>query len=315
MAIYSKLKCGKFFLAILFLLFIMAAVVLFSGCGSEKYKISGRVTSGGSAFPGVTVTLSGVGSVMTDANGDYSFSNVSSGTFTLTPSFTGYTFIPPKPNVYLYGRDGIGFDFSGILEGRVVATMHTVALKSDDTVWTWGSNSNGQLGDGKTTDESTPVQVSGLSGIIAIAAGYSHTVALKSDGTVWTWGSNGNGQLGDGKTTDKSTPGQVSGLSSVIAIAAGYAHTVALRNDFTDVTVWTWGSNSNGQLGDGKTTDKHTPGQVSKLSGLTAIAAGYTHTVALKSDGTVWTWGSNGNGQLGDGSTTDRWTPVQIQSL
>ena len=259
MAIYSKLKCSKFFAAILFLLFIMASVIMFSGCGSEKYKISGRITSGGSAFSDVKVTLSGGEYVMTDANGNYSFSNVSSGTFTLTPSFEGYTFIPPTSNVYLYGRDGIGFDFSGTLEGRVVATIHTVYLKSDGTVWSWGSNSNGQLGDGTTTDKSTPVQVSGLSGVMAIAAGHAHTAALKSDGTVWTWGGNSNGQLGDGSTTDSADPVQVSGLSGVIAIAAGYDHTVALKSDGT---VWTWGSNSNGQLGDGSTTDRWTPVQI-----------------------------------------------------
>ena len=87
-----------------------------------------------------------------------------------------------------------------------------MALKSDGTVWAWGDNGYGQLGDGTTTDRTTPVQVSGLSGVTAIAAGCYHTVALKSDGTVWAWGYNGYGQLGDGTTTQRTTPVQVSGL-------------------------------------------------------------------------------------------------------
>jgi alpha-tubulin suppressor-like RCC1 family protein len=185
---------------------------------------------------------------------------------------------------------------------------HTVALKSDGTVWAWGYNTYGQLGDGTNTNRITPVQVSGLSGVTAIAAGYYDTVALKSDGTVWAWGWNGYGQLGDGTATNRTTPVQVSGLSGVTAIAAGANHTVALKSDGT---VWAWGSNGYGQLGDGTTTNRWTRVQVSGLSGVTAIAAGFYHTVALKSGGTVWAWGYNTYGQLGDGTNTQRTTPVQ----
>ncbi|MZG88400.1 RCC1 repeat-containing protein, partial [Staphylococcus aureus] len=94
---------------------------------------------------------------------------------------------------------------------------HTIALKSDGTVWAWGYNGYGQLGDGSTTNRSTPVQVSGLTDVIAIAGGYYHTIALKSDGTVWAWGHNEGGQLGDGSTTNRSTPAQrsLSGMKSV----------------------------------------------------------------------------------------------------
>ncbi|TFG82852.1 MAG: RCC1 repeat-containing protein, partial [Spirochaetales bacterium] len=191
---------------------------------------------------------------------------------------------------------------------------HTVALKSDGTVWTWGDNSYGQLGDGTTTERTTPVLDSVLSGVVAIAAGGCHTVALKSDGTVWTWGSNDYGQLGDGTTTDSPTPVPVSSLSGVTAIAAGYQHTVALKSD--DGTVWTWGWNDYGQLGDDTTTDSPTPVPVSSLSGVAAIAAGGVHTVAQWSGGgTVWTWGSNDYGQLGDGTIIDRYTPVPLTSL
>ncbi|MDC3959229.1 hypothetical protein KEG38_35575 [Polyangium jinanense] len=189
---------------------------------------------------------------------------------------------------------------------------HTVALKSDGTVWAWGWNGNGQLGDGTTLERHTAVQVSGLGGVIAVAAGASYTVALKSDGTVWAWGFNQFGQLGDGTTTERHTPVQVSGLGGVAAVATGRQHTVALKSDGT---VWAWGWNSYGQLGDGTNIDKLTPGQVGGLIDVTAVVGGGYHTVALKSDGTVWAWGENSHGGLGDGTTTYRDKPVQVIGL
>ena len=199
---------------------------------------------------------------------------------------------------------------------------HTVALKSDGTVWAWGWSRDGQLGDGTTNNSelshsSIPVQVLNLYNITAISAGAGHTVALRNDGTVWAWGRNRDSQLGDGTTTNSrfshsSIPVQVLNLYNITAISAGGSYTVALRNDGT---VWTWGSNDNGQLGDGTTTNRHTPVQVQSLSNITAISAGEVHTVALRNDGTVWTWGRNCSGQLGDGTTTRRHTPVQVQNL
>ena len=202
---------------------------------------------------------------------------------------------------------------NGLSEVTAIAggNVHTVALKSDGTVWALGANWNGQLGDGTYTNSTTPLQVSSLSGVTAIAGGQQHTVALKSDGTVWAWGNNSYGQLGDGTTTSSATPVQVSGLSGVTAIACGYLHTVALKSDGT---VWTWGHNY-GQLGDGTTTNRSAPVQASGLSGVTAIAAGKYHTVALKSNGTVWTWGNNDWGQLGYGTTANSFTPIDSSYL
>lgn len=117
-------------------------------------------------------------------------------------------------------------------EAQVAAGgCHTLTLKEDRTVWAWGNNYYGQLGDGTTTSNNSPVQVTGLTGVKAVAAGMLHSVALNEDGTVWAWGENYYGQLGDGTTVNETSPVQVAGLTGVKAVATGDYHTLALKED------------------------------------------------------------------------------------
>jgi alpha-tubulin suppressor-like RCC1 family protein len=228
-----------------------------------------------------------------------------------------------------YGQVGDGTNINrltpvqvaGGLTGVVAVaagTSHTVALKNNETVWAWGYNYYGQLGDGTNIDRRTPVQVAEITGVVAIAAGDCHTVALKTNGTVWAWGFNFYGQLGDGTNINRWTPVQVAELTGVVAIATGEGHAIAVKGDGS---VWAWGYNYYGQLGDGTNVTSLTPVQVmmadgTALTGVVAVAAGARYTVALKTNGTVWAWGDNSAGQIGDGTSgTNRLAPVQVEGL
>ncbi|QQS28707.1 MAG: T9SS type A sorting domain-containing protein [Sphingobacteriales bacterium] len=203
-------------------------------------------------------------------------------------------------------------DIIAVSAGGDQLEAHSMALKNDGTVWAWGSNLYGGLGNGSTINTNVPVQTLLLNNIIAISAGGWHSVALKDDGTVWTWGWNIDGQLGDGTLNDRILPGMVNGLSDITAISAGTYHVLALK---VDGTVWAWGDNISGQIGDGTNIDRTIPVQVVGLTDVVKIAAGRFFSLAVKSDGTVWAWGENLYGQLGDGTTTDKTLPVQVVGL
>ena len=217
--------------------------------------------------------------------------------------------------VLVYGSDGV---FTTSRSGAATVTAlanggtHSLALKADGTILTWGYNKNGQLGDGTTNDHSVPLAVNGLSGIVAVSGASGYSLALKSDGTVWAWGANDHGQLGDGTIKNKSIPTRVTSVTDVVAVAGGSKHTMVLK---TNGTVWSWGANNRGQLGDGTTTERHTAVQVSGLDAVTAVSCGNDHSIALRSDGTVWTWGFNNFGALGDGTVTDKYIPGRVDGL
>jgi len=213
----------------------------------------------------------------------------------------------------------------GSVKAIAVGSEFNLALKSNGTVWAWGYNGDGQLGNGTFDGTNVPMKVSNLSGIKAIAAGEYHSLALKEDGMVRTWGANGDGQLGNGTFDDSTTPVEVktasgAALSSVKAIAVGGNHSLAVK---MDGTVRTWGDNFNGQLGNGTNDDRNVPVKVKTASGTTlggikAVAGGEYHSLALKEDGTVLAWGNNFNGQLGNGSSgldSDSNVPVQVSNL
>ena len=259
-------------------------------------------------------------------------------------------------STYTYSVEGTSL--VPISENKLASgTYHILALKDDGTVWAWGGNQYGAVGNGNTADRRTAYRIPGLNDIVSISAGGYHSLALKSDGTVWAWGWNYHGQLGDGTTVNRLTPIQVPGLTDVAAIAGGSHHTVVLKNDGTvwecgvididgtcssvpvrktelsgivaaaagnsfslavksDGTVWAWGGNHYGQLGDGTTDDRNTPVQVSGLNGTAQVDASFFgHSMALKHDGSVWSWGNNSSGQLGDASEENRLLPVRVHNL
>ena len=192
---------------------------------------------------------------------------------------------------------------------------HRRSSKSDGTLWAWGYNGYGQIGDGSgNVPHYSPGQV-GNEKWASISAGARHTLALKSDGTLLAWGFNSNGQLGDGTTTDRSSPYQITTSPATWVSVKSADHTLGLK---ADGTLWAWGYNTCGQLGDGTTTDKHSPVQIgtdNKWMGHSRRIwnrPGATSQLGVKADGTIWAWGIQFYGQLGDGTTTDKHSPVRI---
>ncbi|MBA4387073.1 MAG: hypothetical protein C0404_03770 [Verrucomicrobia bacterium] len=189
---------------------------------------------------------------------------------------------------------------------------HCLALKTNGTVWAWGTGTDGQLGLGTNVSAVVPTMIPDLSDVLAVAAGGSHSLALKSDGTVWACGGNTYGQLGNGTTNRAGQPVQVPGISNIRAIAAGGMHSLAAGSDGT---VWAWGGNTCGQLGIGTTNGSLDPVRVTNLAGVASLTAGYQHSLALKTNGTVSAWGYNANGQLGNNTTNNQTQPVQVSGL
>jgi alpha-tubulin suppressor-like RCC1 family protein len=199
-------------------------------------------------------------------------------------------------------------DWATIAAGK----NHSVAIKTDGSLWAWGDNEHGQLGDGTETARYVFLKIGTDNDWAIVAAGGNHTVALKTDGSLWAWGANGYGQLGDGSSFSyyvRNNPLKIVADNDWAAVAAGGEHTVALK---TDGSLWAWGRNEYGQIGDDKRTMRDVPNRIGADNGWAVVSAGEKHTVALKKDGSLWAWGSNEYGQLGDGTMENSSTPVRI---
>lgn len=226
---------------------------------------------------------------------------------------------------------------TGVLDDVVAVTAgeyFAVALATDGTVWSWGRNNEGQLGnDGMGTNQDTPVQVVNadatgfLDHVVSIASGTYHTLALRDDGTLWAWGYAGFGRLGDGQEgIDRDRPVQVwdptfgGYLEDVVAIAAGYDHSLAMT---ADGAIYAWGSNAHDQLGQGPGSGMDlsmVPVRVKDaagtgfLGGVRSLYANSYTSYALATDGTVWSWGNNDEGEIGDGTIAQRPLPVKVKT-
>ncbi|MCI7180519.1 MAG: S-layer homology domain-containing protein [Schaedlerella sp.] len=192
--------------------------------------------------------------------------------------------------------------FGGVKEVSL-GHWHSAAIKEDGSLWMWGSNYYGGLGDGTTTNSYTPVKI--LEGVKKVSLGQEYSAAIKEDGSLWMWGSNSYGELGDGTTTSRSTPKKI--LEDVKEVSLGNVHSAAIKEDGS---LWMWGRNPYGELGDGTTTNSSTPVKI--LEDVKGVSLGFDYGAAIKEDGSLWMWGRNMYGELGDGTTTNSFTPVKI---
>jgi alpha-tubulin suppressor-like RCC1 family protein len=194
---------------------------------------------------------------------------------------------------------------------------HSGVVLSDGSVWMWGLNANGQLGDGTRINRLRPVRAQFTGQAVVVEAGFDHTLASHTDQTVFAWGDNSEGQLGDGTTTDRQIPARVPGLTNVIQISAGAFHNIVRRSP-APRTAFAWGRNTDGQVGNGTRTSPVTsPVQVAGLMNVASVSAGAFHSLARELDGPtpIRAWGSNSDGQLGDGTRTGRLRPVVVPTI
>jgi len=226
--------------------------------------------------------------------------------------------VPPNGSTFTQTSGGAVVTWAGGPGSPAFAAMDQglsfgCGLTTAGRAYCWGTNAEGQLGDGTTTQRTVPTAVAGGLTFTAISAGGQHSCGLDSAGLAYCWGSNVYGQLGDGSNTDRLTPVAVVGGFSYSMISAGEQYTCGVQT--STGLLYCWGRNTNGQLGDGTSGDRNTLGPVEGVEGLafgSVSAAIGQHTCAVTTTGAAYCWGRNTNGQLGDGSTTDRLTPVAV---
>jgi alpha-tubulin suppressor-like RCC1 family protein len=238
--------------------------------------------------------------------------NITTGSF----SGTGVSNVSPgigsfNPTVAGAGDHEIEYTINVEATWKEVATAgsQTLAIHTNGTLWAWGNNGSGQLGNGSTTSTATPTQIGTDNDWVKIATGQNHAAAVKANGTLWAWGNNGNGQLGNGSTNNSTSPIQVGSATNWSDVACGDNHTLGLK---TTGTIWAWGYGGSGQLGNGSNGQSYVPVQAGSATNWSKIEAGNNFNMAIKTNGTLWGWGDNGNYQLGDGTSSQKNTPTQI---
>lgn len=259
--------------------------------------------AGGEIFTAYNPTQIGTSndwmSVSTESSGSIAIKN--DGSLWFWGAWSGNTNVPSQ----------VGTDVDWALE--VASFSGCFAIKANHTLWGWGNNSQGQLGDGTTIYRPTIVQIGTDSNWSAISSGENHTVAIKTDGTLWAWGTESYGQLGNGAGANQSLfPMQIGTSTDWQSVKCGSSYTIALK---TDGTLWTWGRNNTGQLGNGTTINKLEPTLMGTDSDWESMDPGYFFCYARKTDGSLWAWGSNYAGQLSIGTTVDQYLPVPVTSI
>ena len=200
-----------------------------------------------------------------------------------------------------------------------IATYASCGIQINGTLWAWGHNDVGQLGNGNTSYASSPIQIGNFTNWDFIAVSQSNMLAIKTDGTLWGWGNNQYGQIGNGTTTSYSSPIQIGSLTNWKQVSLNGEY---ISNNYffssgiqTNNTLWTWGNNQYGQLGNGTTINYSSPIQVGSLTNWQYVSSGVNVIYAIKNDGTLWAWGMNTVGQLGNGTTVNYSSPIQIGAL
>ena len=298
----------------------------FTSCPHMAYLVTATVkNTNGAPVEGASVN----GAYTTNGSGQVSF-YLPNGAQTVTASKGGYgtskaiTVNESAQSVILTlsgqedagGNGNGGFDSTNAGEIKEISLggSHSAALMKDGSLYTWGGNYHGQIGDRSTTSRSRPVKItdSNVAGYLKeysvskIAMGWIHSAAVTQDGSLYVWGSNGSGQIGDGTTTDRrSLPVKV--MENVAEVSLGSYHSAAVTRDGN---LYMWGSNDMGQIGDGTTTNRSRPVKI--MENIAEVSLGYDYSAAITRDGSLYLWGCNPYGQIGDGTITKRNRPVKV---